>query len=343
MPVLPALLLVLAVAPPLPPAPRSPAASSTPAAQVVLVHGQAALPRGTTPLLLARGMLLDRTDVVSLREGAWVALLLLNNGHVVRLDDEMTIAVEKLALFKAGPVSEDAQAQLDRLLSRREKERLGSERLIGWHQGQVAANTRAAEAASSQEKEQAPRRVAADEGGPTGGGAAPAPKALHPAPRPPGSPPPAPAPAAEPPPPPPPAKLAVEPQRLKRGLGGGGPQRGQQQELAELADASSERKKEAPREEARSAGPKAKAAHEAPGLAVDAALSACVARVVTSAGAGLRQALGAQVTLRFRVRDDEVQVGTGGALPVDACLVEWATAHRAQLLPAWQPVVVPLK
>lgn len=78
-------------------------------------------------------------------------------------------------------------------------------------------------------------------------------------------------------------------------------------------------------------------------LAVDAALSSCVAHAVSNAGAEVRQALGARVTLRFRLRDDEVQVGTGGALPLEACLVGWATAHRAQLGPAWATVVVPLK
>ncbi len=311
MPVLPALLLVLAVAPPLPPAPRSPAASSTPAAQVVLVHGQVVLPRGTMPIVLTRGMLLDRTDVVRLGQEAWVALLLLNNGHVVRLDDEMSIAVETLALFKAGPVKEDAQSQLDRLLSKRERDGLGSERLIGWHQGLAAANTVAAKsskkAAEGARKQAVPADDFSFEGSePNGRTIAAAAKGGPPAHRPPGAPSttPAPPPAAEPPasaapPPPPPGDLS----RRDR--------------------------------------PAAPAAQ--PPLSVDAGLKRCVAQVAAALEAPVREALGTAVTLRFRLRDDEAQVSTGGALPLHPCLVAWAHAHRAQLDPTWEPLVVPLK
>jgi hypothetical protein len=338
MPVLPALLLVLAVAPPLPPAPRSPAASATPAAQVLLVHGAVQLANGTKPVRVTRGTLLDRTDVVNVSEGAWVALVLLNNGHVVRLDDELNIAVEKLALFKAGPVKEDAQAQLDRLLTRREKEGLGSERLIGWHQGLSGANAMPPEAEKKKER--------SNDGPPLGGlglqgvgrggggrgegyGAAnrglqqkpsPAPQKVAELPPPPASPAPPPAPAPAPGPSEESAKRSPERRRLEP------PGRPPADEEATVPGGA------LPRQPA----PK-------PALAVDGSLEQCVAAAAKTAGAEVLVALGPMVHVRFRLSGDEVQVSTAGALPPHACLAAWAETNRSRLTDTWVTLQVPLQ
>lgn len=342
MPVLPALLLVLAIAPPLPPAPRAPAASGAPAAQVVVVQGNVEARAGKASFKLARGTLLEGTDVLTVSEGAWVALLLLNNGHVVRLDDDLTIAVDKLALFKAGPVKDDAQAQLDRLLSRREKEGLGNERLIGWHQGLAAANTLAAASAKEEESRPERKRAAGSDGlglvgsGPGGGGrggggfgkappGAPPPPTAQSAPLPPAK-------AAPPPPPPPPTQGGESDEAVRRPTGHG-----------------AERKKAGPQAERREppAAPSPAVAKadldDVAGFAVDVGLKRCVAEVAGALDAPVRQALGPAVKLRFRLSDDEVQVSTGGALPLHPCLAAWAQAHRAQLDATWKPLLVPLK
>jgi hypothetical protein len=123
--------------------PRSGVALKDAAAQVLLLDehptvsidpggGQKALPA-------VPGMLLLKSDRVVVGPGDWVALAIIGNGHVVRLDDDLSLLVGDLALLNAPMQSEGVREQLDVLLTKKEKERAG--RLIGWHASQTAANT----------------------------------------------------------------------------------------------------------------------------------------------------------------------------------------------------------
>ena len=85
------------------------------------------------------GMLLQKSDVVVVGPGAWVALFILGNEHVVRLDDDLSLAVGDLALLNAPKQTRTVVQQLDALLTAKERSR--NERLIGWHASQTAANT----------------------------------------------------------------------------------------------------------------------------------------------------------------------------------------------------------
>jgi hypothetical protein len=87
----------------------------------------------------ARGMLLLESDKIVVGSGAWVALVILGNGHVVRLDDDVSLKVSELALLRASKQSRSVVDQLDALLTKKENEH--TERLIGWHASMTAANT----------------------------------------------------------------------------------------------------------------------------------------------------------------------------------------------------------
>jgi hypothetical protein len=95
------------------------------------------------------GMLLQKSDVVVVGPGAWVALVILGNAHVVRLDDDLSLAVSDLALLNAPKQPQTPVQQLDTLLTRQERQR--TERLIGWHASQTAANTQPVKAAPREE------------------------------------------------------------------------------------------------------------------------------------------------------------------------------------------------
>jgi hypothetical protein len=161
--------------------PRTPPAKR-PAARLVAAQG---VVRGTTatrqPFTPVVGTDFDEDDTLTVSPGAWAALVL-RNRHVVRLDDDLVIRIDELALFRAPPSPTTVGAQLNRLLSPTERESAKSERLIGWHADLAAANTAPREKNSS-----------------------------SPAPAPPPPPPMSPAPVVAPPPPPAPDRSGSRP------------------------------------------------------------------------------------------------------------------------------------
>jgi hypothetical protein len=86
------------------------------------------------------GTLLLGTDNLKVPPDATVALRL-KNGHVVRLDDDLELRVDQIALFKAPAKKDDPATQLDLLFSAEEKTS-GQARLMGWNAGQTAANVK---------------------------------------------------------------------------------------------------------------------------------------------------------------------------------------------------------
>ncbi len=178
-----ALLLTLAALP-AKPAPRPDAPAAPPVAQVLFRHGAVTIRSASgTEFVADDGVPLQLTDTVIVKVAAWVALALVDNQQVVRLDEDLELKVSELALLKAPKRSDPLSAQLDALFTSGERE--GRQRLIGWNASQTAANTPAARRES--------------ESSPSGGG----PKILESvddAPEP-TSPPPTPRPAPTPPPP----------------------------------------------------------------------------------------------------------------------------------------------
>ncbi len=331
-----ALLLALAVTPPLEVVPRTPPASATPAAQVVMSFGSTtATPPGGGGVALAPGMVVDRAERIGVGTNSWVVLAVLANGHLVRLDEEVTLTVSEIALLDLPPTTESAAKQLERLLTQREKttEKV-PERLVGWHAGLSAANVKRKEESPRDEgsakqprrdeeptsswwppswvrswlqKEDGSRsgeRSASDEGGPR-----------RQAPKPVGG-----APARE--------RTASEEAKSTPGRplqqtadasGGGGPAQG--------APSGSARMPAAP-------GP----------LVVDELLRACVQGEYASLSEATRKALGSALVLTFRLNTSgEARVTLPGALPPPACVLEWAGAHAAQLTREPTPLTVQVK
>lgn len=113
------------------------------------------------------GTLLLGTDNLKVPPDATVALRL-KNGHVVRLDDDLELRVDQIALFKAPAKKDDPATQLDLLFSAEEKTS-GQARLMGWNAGQTAANVKSSsEVVARDESRPAPKatqksRNAADE------------------------------------------------------------------------------------------------------------------------------------------------------------------------------------
>lgn len=132
-------LAVVAALPPLTVAPRPDGAVKQPLAQIVMGEGTVSVtPSGAKGFDARVGMQLGATDTVTVGVGAWVALQLLDNGHVVRLDDDLSLRVGELALLKAPKQSQTLEQQLNRLVTRQEQD--SAARLIGWNASQTAAN-----------------------------------------------------------------------------------------------------------------------------------------------------------------------------------------------------------
>lgn len=321
MVLLPALLVLLAAAPPKPVAARTPPASATPAAQVLQGDGKVVGQVGSATFGLQAGTLLDAADVVQVPPGAWVALVLLQNGHAVRLDDDLSMAIKDLALFDAPAKGEPLEAQLNRLLTR--AERTSPDRLIGFHAGQAGANTVGPQAAE-EEQRQAPSAKAAP--GPS--------KRMREE-------------RALPPPPPAAAQsLAASPElaesRARGGsagpMGGGGVSR-----KAAMMDAEPvvpEADKEAKAEEPRgvpTASPLA--------FAADKTLQQCLAKAVQALGPKAAAAQWTAVLVKARLVGDGVQLRLPGALPPPPCAVQWFSAkqRKAQLDATWRSLEVTVR
>ncbi|HEX2573973.1 MAG TPA: hypothetical protein VH877_30775 [Polyangia bacterium] len=91
------------------------------------------------------GMPLLRTDQLVVPGGEFL-LLRLGNGHLVRIDEDLTMKVSEIVLLEAPPAGESVAAQLDRLVTREELAR--AERMAG-----AQARRQAAESMPAMEEE----------------------------------------------------------------------------------------------------------------------------------------------------------------------------------------------
>jgi hypothetical protein len=109
-----------------------------PLAQVTLGSGTVRIVTGKNTFPAKVGYVLGAGDTLELEANAWVTLALATNDHVVRLDDELTLKIEGLAMLKATKQTRSYKEQLDAVVTPKEQE--GALRLAGWHASQMAAN-----------------------------------------------------------------------------------------------------------------------------------------------------------------------------------------------------------
>lgn len=133
-----------------------------PLAQVTLGSGAVTISTGKTSFPAMVGFALGAGDTLVLGRDAWVTLALATNDQVVRLDDELTLKVEALAMLKAAKQTRSYKEQLDALVTPQERE--GSLRLAGWHASPMAANVpQAGDGKAPDKKSEGPRKVVARE------------------------------------------------------------------------------------------------------------------------------------------------------------------------------------
>jgi hypothetical protein len=84
------------------------------------------------------GVPLLGTDELTVDPGGFMVLRL-RNDYLVRLDEEVTLAVADLVLLNAPQATESFEQQLSRLLTKKERE--DGERIAGWHARLTGAQT----------------------------------------------------------------------------------------------------------------------------------------------------------------------------------------------------------
>lgn len=288
--------------------PRPGGPVTEPAVQVLVIENDVQVdPGGGQQRFKALGgMVLQKSDVVLVGPGAWVALVILGNEHVVRLDDDLSLKVADLALLNAPKQTQSAVQQLDTLLTKQERQR--TERLIGWHASQTAANTQPVKAAPREErtklKLKATDSMKRDDD--MLEGEVEEKERVTPAP-----PPPPPA-----PPPPPPNKVPAP---------GGG----------------SKAPKFDPRPSKESVAQKPAPPPAPAEPPVDPELQACIEGAVIGWGAEVKAKLGKRVLVSARQRDGEVVVRLPLGLPAPSCAA--AYFKKRGVSASWTNVPVPLK
>lgn len=290
-----------------------------PVAQVLVTWGTVSVKPSSAQAAFpaTKGTPLQKSDRVIVGAGAWVALAILGNSQVVRLDDDLELQVGELALLNAPKHAQGLQQQFDTLFTAQERQH--TERLIGWNASPTAASTPAMEREKNEKKqdqvmEKARREEARDE-----------PLPRQPAPASPPSPRPAvkSAPMMPPPPPPapPPAEVASAPAEIEERRAppsGGG---------AAMPERSRESR---PMRQARVA------------LAVDAALTTCLQSAFVEWGPGVRSTFGKSLTVKARRVEGSLQVRLPRGLPTPSCATTWFATHEG-LGATWTELTVPLQ
>lgn len=301
-----------------------------PVAHLRLATNDVKVWRGKASVPAAKDLPLSRTDEVDVPVGGVALVQIAGNGQVVRIDEDLRLAVSDLAALDAPKTSVGLRDQLDALLTPAERQARGSQRMVGWFVAPVAAQVRtgsglklmddeeskvAPETEPVQdeveqkkppipEKREAPPSLGGKGTGPGGGG---------------------------------------------HGEGGGGPKdklvsgEGVQRPANQPASAVPSPK---PAEPPATGGPMLPSPPPAPPTLMppDEATRACLRAAVAALGEKAAKRLGDKVTVKLRRSGDHVVVFIQGAVPVDACVQAWADRQLAAL-PAsgWAPLQVPLK
>jgi hypothetical protein len=89
----------------------------------------------------ASGLPLLRTDEITAPSGGFVVLRL-RNDYLVRIDEELALTVTDIVLLEAAKATEGFEQQLNRLLTKKEREKQKKgERIAGWHARLTGAQT----------------------------------------------------------------------------------------------------------------------------------------------------------------------------------------------------------
>ncbi len=281
-----------------------------PVAQVLVTSGSVSVKPASAQAAFpaTKGTPLQKSDRLIVGPGAWVALAILGNSQVVRLDDDLELQVGELALLNAPKHAQGLQQQFDTLFTAQEREH--TERLIGWNASPTAASTPSMEREKNEKKksDRVMEKEARDEPMPQPSSPRPSAKS---APMMPAPPPPAPAPAEV-------ASAPAEKEERREFPSGGGA-------------APPERSREArPMRQARVA------------LAVDAALTTCLESAFVEWGPGVRSTFGKSVTVKARRVEGSLQVRLPRGLPTPACATTWFATHEG-LGATWTELTVPLQ
>lgn len=311
------LLAVVLFAAPLAACAKTPAGGE--AAKVVAVKGAVKISTGTGARPARAGDALGPEDTVAVPPGGLAVLQLSSNGHLVRIDEDLSMVVRELALFGAPRAAVSPMAQLDALLSPAEKKGL-NERMAGFYATVSAADTQPALRAKEKSTEgAAPRREPAPAPAPEVAAAAPA-AAPPPQPQPASPPPPAPRPTAAP------SAKKLPPINAQTA-----------QEFGPADEADKKRPAEARQlasAEARGGPP------TWPPPAALPELQRCLADHVAALGAGPR--LGPSITVKYRGGAGALRLTLEGALPVPACATEWFTKVPPPPSATWKVLEVEL-
>jgi hypothetical protein len=309
-------------------------AASDPVARVVASTSNVTIGRARQSLPVAVDIPLERTDTLHVPRHGLLLVKVEKNGLVVRIDEDLDLAVSDIAALDAEQKTSAALSQqVDALLTQAEKKSVGTERLVGWFVSPTAANVVAG--ATVPAPVESPR--------PTGGGTPPGSrsgaaisKSDEPAPPPPG---PAPkptssevvvnsprrepaTPAASPPLQQPPATPKDDEPVVKKK-----PQK----------DLLTEKKRGSLQDEERSEP----SAQKVAGPQLDTAARACFADWAAQQPPAVRKRLADSLTVRLRRDEAGVRLFLEGALPPTACMQQWADAQP--LSDAWSTLEVPLK
>ncbi|MBI5478619.1 MAG: hypothetical protein HY906_07190 [Deltaproteobacteria bacterium] len=116
------------------------AAKGKPVAVVLLAKGAVvARDEKGTEFPVKKDLGLLESDTVVVPAAGLVALHLVANGYVVRLDDELILPVSEIALLRAPRKDETLGTQLEALLTPDERQQI-RERMVGWYVSPTAAN-----------------------------------------------------------------------------------------------------------------------------------------------------------------------------------------------------------
>jgi hypothetical protein len=145
------------------------AEGSVGAAKVVAAKGDVRIVAADGKLRTAReSRPLAADDLLKVPANGFLVIELVGNGHVVRIDEDLEMRVNQLALFGAPKARVGVVAQLDALLTAEEKKGL-NERMTGFYATTAAADTqpsRSKEATSLAESAPEPRPAAPAPAGP---------------------------------------------------------------------------------------------------------------------------------------------------------------------------------
>lgn len=277
---------------------------------------------GKTSQAASKDLPLELADEVKVPVGGFALVQIDRNDQLVRIDEDLRLAVRDLAALEAPKTTATFEAQVNALLTSTEKVAAGSERMVGWYVSPTAAQVRTSAGVLKKDAEEPKKKSIFKleddlSGNPTkerreGGGGSEAP--------------------------------------------GGAPVEGGKQNR-EPPNVVSEEKPQPPSENRPSPPPPAMEsvpAAKAPAPAKpspaagpqqpDEATRACLREALQRLGESAFRRIGPTVTVKLRKGDHRVVVFLEGAVPVDACVQTWAE-RQAAFLPeqGWVALEVPLK